>query len=421
MIETLQLQPGIYLRCFTDKRFKTNSISLQLVRPLCRQEASANALIAAVLLRGTKNYPDLRDMTLHLDDLYGASVGSLVRRVGDYQTTGIGCSFTEDRFALSGDKILEPIMEFIRELILFPRLENGVFCADFVESEKRNMLCAMEAQKNDKRSYAAAQLMKYMGSADPIGIPRIGEPEQAKALEPVGLYEHYQQILRQSRIELFYVGSRDINQLRPLAERIFYGIERDYVNLPEQTPFHDGGKVRREEQLEVTQGKLQMGFLSPSTINTPDFVPMQVLNTVFGGGMTSKLFMNVREKMSLCYDIGSSYQGGKGILTVGAGMDCDMAETVEKEVLRQLDQCRQGSITQQELESARLALISSLRTTHDSPGAIENYYATSALSGLKLTIPEYIRQVQEVTVSKVAEAAQKLELHSVYTLKGVAE
>lgn len=421
MIDTIQLQPGIFLRCFTDKRFKTNSISLQLVRPLCRQEASANALISAVLLRGTAQYPDLRDITLRLDDLYGAAVGSLVRRVGDYQTTGIGCSFTEDRFALPGDKILEPIMDFIKELILFPRLENGVFCEDFVESEKRNMLSAMEAQKNDKRSYAAAQLMKYMGAADPVGIPRIGEPEQARELEPVGLYEHYRKILRQSRIEFFYVGSQDITQIRPLAERLFDGMERDYVNLPPQTPFRDGGKVRRQEQMDVTQGKLQMGFVSPSTINTPDFVPMQVLNTVFGGGMTSKLFMNVREKMSLCYDIGSSYQGGKGILTVGAGMDCHMAETVEKEVLCQLDQCRRGEITPQELESAKQALLSSLRTTHDSPTAIENHYSITALSGLKLTIPEYMQQVQEVTVSKVAEAARKLELHSVYTLKGVEE
>lgn len=421
MIDTIQLQPGIFLRCFTDKRFKTNSISLQLVRPLCRQEASANALISAVLLRGTEHYPDLRDITLRLDDLYGAAVGSLVRRVGDYQTTGIGCSFTEDRFALPGDKILEPIMDFIKELILFPRLENGVFCPDFVESEKRNMLSAMEAQKNDKRSYAAAQLMKYMGAADPVGIPRIGEPEQARELEPVGLYEHYRKILRQSRIELFYVGSQDIAQIRPLAERLFDGMDRDYVNLPGQTPFCDGGKVRKVEQLDVTQGKLQMGFVSPSTINTPDFVPMQVLNTVFGGGMTSKLFMNVREKMSLCYDIGSSYQGGKGILTVGAGMDCHMAETVEKEILCQLDQCRQGEITPQELESAKQALLSALRTTHDSPSAIENHYSTTALSGLTLTIPEYMQQVQEVTVSKVAEAARKLELHSVYTLKGVEE
>ena len=419
MIKTMTLQPGITLRCCTDTRFKMNCLSLQLVRPMCRQEASANALISAVLLRGTQKHPDLRDITLHLDDLYGATVGSLVRRVGDYQTTGFYCGFTEDRYALNGDQILEPVVDFLRELLLEPRLENGVFCGDFVESEKRNLLSAIEASKNDKRVYAAGQLMKYMCAQDPTGVPRLGEPEQVQALESAGLYAHYQKILRESPIELFYVGSQAPERMEALLKPVFAGLSRSYTALSGQSPFHDGGSTRNVETLDVTQGKLQMGFVTGSTINTPEFAVMQVLNTLFGGGMTSKLFMNVREKMSLCYDIGSSYQGTKGILTVGAGMDCDQIETVEQEILRQLEDCCQGNITEQELRSAKQALISSLRGIHDSPSSIENYYATGVLSGLTLSIPEYMRQVEQVTAAQVAEAAKKVRLHSVFALKGV--
>lgn len=419
MIKTIELQPGIILRCCTDTRFKMNCLSLQLVRPMCREEASANALISAVLLRGTEKHPDIRNITLHLDDMYGATVGSLVRRVGDYQTTGFYCGFTEDRYAMGGDAILEPMMAFVRELLLMPRLENGVFLSSFVEGEKRNMLSAIEAQKNDKRIYAAGQLMKYMCAKDPTGIPRLGEKDQVQALESKGLYDHYQRILRESRIELFYVGAQSPERVAELTAPLFQGIERNYVNLPEQTPFCDGGDTRHEEIMDVTQGKLQMGFVGSSTLNTPDFVPMQVFNFVFGSGMTSKLFMNVREKMSLCYDIGSSYIGGKGILTVGAGMDCSKSGIVEKEILCQLEKCRQGEITAQELESARQSLLSSLRSIHDSPSSIENYYATGALSGLKLTIPQYMEQVQQVTVEQVARMAQSIRLHSVFLLKGV--
>lgn len=419
MIKTITLQPGITLRCCTDTRFKTNCLSLQLVRPMCRSEVSANALISAVLLRGTEQYPDLRDITLRLDDLYGATVGSLVRRVGDYQTTGFYCSFTEDRYALGGDKILEPVVDFLGQLLLRPKLENGVFDSGYVEGEKRNMLSAMEAQKNDKRIYAAAQLMKYMCANDSTGIPRLGEPEQVDRLEASGLYAHYRNILRESCIELFYVGSQEPEKVAQLLSRVFRDTERSYVNLPPQTPFQDGGKTRREETMDVTQGKLQMGFVTHSTLNTPDFVPMQVLNSVFGGGMTSKLFMNVREKMSLCYDISSSYQGSKGILTVGAGMDSHMAQTVEDEILCQLEQCRMGNITDQELVSARQSLLSSLRSIPDSPGSIENFYATGALSGLNLGIREYMEQVQQVTVPRLAELAGCVQPHSVFLLKGV--
>lgn len=419
MIETITLQPGVFLRCCKDTRFKTNCLSMQIVRPLSRAEASANALISAVLLRGTEKYPDLRDITLHLDDLYGASVGSLVRRVGDYQTTGFYCSFTEERFALPGDEILRPMVEFIGELLHCPKLKDGAFDLDFVEGEKRNLLASIEAQKNDKRSYAATQLNRYMLAEDPAGVPRLGEPEQIRELEPAGLYSHYQKILRESRIDLFYVGSQEPALIAQLLKPVFANIDRNYVNLPSQTPFHNCGPSRHTEQMEITQGKLQMGFVIDSSINSPDFVPMQVLNTVFGGGMTSKLFMNIREKMSLCYDIGSSYFGSKGILTVGAGMDCEMADTVEREILCQLEHCRQGQITQEELESAKQSLISSLQAVPDSPSSIENYYATASLSGLALTLDAYAQQVRQVTAEQLADLAKRLEFHSVFLLKGV--
>lgn len=419
MIQTIQLQPGVTLRHCTDRRFKTNCLSFQLVRPLCREEASANALISAVLLRGTAQHPDLRSITLHLDDLYGATVGSLVRKVGDYQTTGIYCGFTEDRFALNQDAILEPMVEFLQELLLQPLLDNGGFCPAYVESEQKNMLSAMQAQKNDKRVYASQQLLKHMGKADCVGISRMGEPEQVEALEPVGLYEHYQKILRESRIELFYVGTQSPERISRLLTPLLAKIPRQYVPLPAQTPFCDAGQVRIQEQMDVTQARLHMGFLTPTTLNTPFFVPMQMFNSIFGAGMTSKLFMQIREKQSLCYEIGSSYLGGKGILTVGAGMDVGKIQTVEDEVLRQLESCRQGQITPSEMESARQALLSGLRVIHDSPGSIENFYSTGSLSGMELSLQEYMHQVDAITPEQVAQAAQLVKLHSVFVLKGV--
>ena len=419
MIKTAVLQPGITLRCFQDDRFKTGSISIQLVRPLCREEASHNALLSSVLLRGTETYPDLRRITLHLDDLYGATVGTLVRKVGDYHTTGFYCSFTEDRYALSGDQILVPVIDFLQELLYRPKLENGIFCESFVEGEKRNLLAAIEAQKNDKRFYAATQLTKYMFSQDPTGVPRLGERDRIEKIESQDLYAHYQKILKESRIDVFYVGSRSPEEMANLLGAMFADASRDYVPLPPQTSFRDGGKTRNVDTMDVAQAKLQMGFIYPCTIDSPDFVPMQVLNAVLGGGMTGKLFVNVREKMSLCYDIGSSFQGSKGVLTVAAGMDTAQAEVVEQEILRQIQKCRDGEITDAELHNARQSLISSLQGIHDSPSSIENYYATGALSGLTLSTDEYTHQVQGTTLSRLAEMAKKLELHSVYLLKGV--
>lgn len=421
MIQIFELFPGVTLRCIPDDRFKHGCLSLQLLRPMCREEAAMNALLPAVLLRGCEKAPDLRAITLRLDDLYGAGVGALVRRVGDWQTTGFYCSFTEDRYAMAGDAILAPLVAFVKELLLTPVLEDGCFRADFVASEKKNLIATIDSQRNDKRAYAMDKLLRKMCSADSFGIPRLGFREDVQAITAKKLYDHYCRVLQESLVNLFYVGSAQPEEVASLLRPLFADQSRNVKPMEAQTAFRDGGGADFSESLDVNQGKLCMGFTTPITIRDDRFVAMQLMNLVFGGGMTSKLFANVREKMSLCYAVGSSYHGSKGILTVSAGIDFAKEEVTRREVLRQLEACQGGEISPEELASAREALCSSLLAVHDSPGAMENFYASAALSGLKLTAEEYLDAARSTTVEQVAEAAATVKLHSVFFLKGVAQ
>jgi len=418
MIQTFPLSPGVTLRCCRDSRFKQGCLSFQIVRPMAEPENAMNALLPSVLLRGTNAHPDLRTITHRLDELYGASVSSVVRRVGDYQTTGLYCGFMDDRFALPGDRVLEPMLEFLAELLLDSPVENGGFLPSFVESEKKNLIATIESELNDKRAYAMGRLLRTMCRADTFGLPRLGDRDQVAAIDPVMLYRHYQTILKESPLEIFYVGSAEGETVAHLLKPLLDRLDRNYVNLPGQTEFHACEGSDLVETMEVSQGKLCMGFTTPITNRTADFPAMQMLNTIFGSGMTSKLFMNIREKMSLCYSIGSGYYGTKGIVTVSAGIDFDKEEVTRQEVLRQLKACQEGDITDGELTAARQAILSSLRSTHDSPGAIEGYYATAALSGMGMTPRQYMAAIEAVTKEQVVAAANSLQLHTTYFLKG---
>ena len=418
MIETISLLPGITLRVCRDTRFKQGCLSFQLVRQMKAEEAALNALLPSVLLRGTRNCPDLRSITEHLDELYGASVSPLVRRIGDYQTTGLYCGFMDDRFALPGDQVLRPMLAFLEELLLDSPLEAGAFLPAFVESEKKNLVATIESELNDKRAYSMSRLLRILCREDTFGVPRLGEKEQVEAITPESLYAHYRSILRSSPIEIFYVGSGEAAFVAELLMPLANKLGARGTRLQPQTAFHPCEKSDVVETMDVSQGKLCMGFVTPIINRGKDFAAMQLLNVIYGSGMTSKLFQNVREKMSLCYSIGSGYYGTKGIMVVSAGIDFDKEQLTREEVIRQLDICREGGITEQELKAAKEALLSSLRSTHDSPGAIEGYYSTAALSGLVFTHSQYMEAVEAATIEDVVKCANTLELHTTYFLKG---
>lgn len=420
MVEKLSIKPGITLLHHADARFKHGFMSLQFVRPMCAEEATMNVLVPAVLLRGCKSCPDLRSISHRLDLYYGATVSPLVRRIGDYQGTGLYCSFIEDRFALPGDRVLAPLADFLAELLFEPVTQEGVFSADFVESEKRNLLASIDAQRNDKRYYAESEMLRAMCRSDSYGVPRLGEREMVDPVTPAGLYEHYRRLLSESRVEIFYAGSCPADDLIAMLQPLLSRLEARQYTLPPQTPLHDVGGKELSETMEVAQGKLSMGFVTPITARDPRFAAMQVLNGVFGASMVSKLFMVIREKLSLCYDIGSTYYSSKGVLVVNAGIDAAMEKNVREQVLQQLEGCRNGQISELELNAAKQAILSGLRCVKDTPGSIESY-ANSLNLGAQLLSPEqYAAAVEALTVDDVAAAAKTVKEHTVYFLKGVS-
>ena len=419
MMQTISLQPGITLRHFRDTRFKQGCLSFQFLTPMDANSAAMNALLPSVLLRGTVSCPDLRAITARLDTLYGASVSPLVRRVGDYQTTGLYCSFMDDRFALPGDQVMAPMIAFLGQLLLDSPVEAGGFLSAFVESEKKNLISTIESELNDKRLWSMAQLLKIMGKNDTFGLPRLGQVEEVAAITPQSLYRHREKLLRDAPIEIFYVGSAEVGQvadlLQPLLSCFPQGVRSP---LPPQTPLAECASEHARKALDVSQGKLCLGYTTEITNRDPRYPAMQVMNALFGAGMTSKLFQNVREKLSLCYSIGSSYYGSKGIMTVSAGIDFDKEDLTREEVAGQLNACREGQITPQELTAAKEALLSALRATLDSPAAMEGYFSTAALSGMPLGYEEYMQAIAAVTVSDVVACANTLKLHSSFFLEG---
>lgn len=414
-----EILPGVYLTAVQSDKFKTGCFSLNLLRPMKKEEAAANALIPSVLLRGSESCPDIASISAKLDELYGASVGTLVRKKGEVQLVGFYCDYVQDEYV--DEPVFAPLMAFLAELLLNPRLENGAFPEAVVDSEKLNLENAMLSRINDKRTYAASQLIRTMCAGQPYGIPRIGEPEDLKNITAKSLYAHYRDLLATSRVELFYMGSLSPEAVTKVLQAALAELPRAEVFVPVgTTPAPQARPVQEKtERLDVTQGKLSLGFFTDITAKDPRYPALVLAATVFGGGATSKLFTNVREKMSLCYYASASFEKFKGVLSVSSGVEFSKLETAKTEILRQLEACKAGDITDDELESARGYLVSDLKIAMDSPGRLDDYYMGQILLEQDGTMEDLASAIARVTKQEAADAIQALRLDTIYALEGV--
>ena len=418
----IELLPGVWLRAIHTERFKTGCLNINFVRPLTAEEAPMAALLPSVLLRGTRRHPDIRSVSAFLDEHYGASVGTLTRKKGEILTTGFFADFPEETLLPPGEKVFSPVVGFLGELLFDPRLENGAFPSDVFEGEKRNLLDTIDWRLNDKRTYSVYRMIKNMCAGEAYGVPRLGERPETEAITPEALMTWYRRMLRHSRIELFYLGARPRDQVAESLRQMLAPLERGPLDPAGTEVIRTAGSQRNvEEVLDVLQGKLCIGLRTGITGEDPDYPALMLLNAVFGAGTTSKLFLNVREKLSLCYYASSSIDRFKGLMIISSGIETANFERTKEEIFRQLDACVRGDITDEELENARRAILSALRASLDSPGRMDEYSLGCALSGNDVSIGTLMERIGKVSKDDVCAAARKLSVDTIYFLKGAAQ
>ncbi|MEG1878895.1 MAG: insulinase family protein [Pseudoflavonifractor sp.] len=417
------LMPGVQLTAVHTSKFKSSYLGLTLLVPLDRAQVSANALVPAVLRQGTERYPNMEALSAALDELCGGSIEPMVRKKGETQCLGFVASFLDDAYSPDGSPILEPAAALLGELLLHPATENGGFRREYVERERANLEDKIGAQLSDKRQYALLRLIETMCRGEAYGIDRLGRAEEVAALTGEALWARYQDLLATAQVELYYCGSADFGRVEAAMGAALKGLPRAEDQVMPDCEVR-GNRDRDqpyfyEDKLDVTQGKLTMGFRTDGAcIWSDDYPALMLLSAIFGGTTTSKLFLNVRERLSLCYYASAQLEKLKGLLLVSSGVEFDKRQQAQDEILAQLEACKRGEFEPWELEAARRSTISSLATLTDSQGRQEDYWLGLAVAGLNETPEALAARLETVTAEQVAAVAKRLELDTVYFLNG---
>ena len=417
-----EIMPGVWLNHLRADKFKTACLSLSLLSQHRRETAAMNALIPSVLRRGTARYPDLDALSARLDELYGTAVEPVVRRIGEIQAVGFYASIPEGAFLPAGEDVLRPACELLGQLLLSPNTRGGLLLPQYVDSEKEKQLELIRSRINEKRGYALFRCLEEMCCCEDFAVSRLGGESECESINYKKLTRQYHTLLQTSPIEIFYCGRADKKQLIRAMKDALTTLPRGEIDYDIGTDVRMNALEPQprfvEERLDVTQGKLVMGWRLGACMEEPDLAALYVFNAVFGSGSTSKLFVNVREKRQLCYYASSLVDTHKGLLLVSAGIDFDRLDDTREEILSQLAAMGRGEITDEELDAARRGLASELRMFTDSQGELEGFYLAQILDGLDYGPMELAALVETVTKDEIAEIARGVECDMIYFLRG---
>ena len=417
-----EIMSGVWLTHVRTDKFKTACLSVSLLTQLKRETAAMNALLPQVLRRGTARYGDMEAVSRRLDELYGAAIEPVVRRFGEIQSVGFFASVPEEDFLPAGADTLRGACELLGQLLCAPNTRGGLLLPQYVDSERDKLLEAIRARVNDKIGWTISRCIEEMCCGEDYAVDRLGDEESAEAIRYQKLTKQYRALLQSSPIEIFYCGRADKKRVESLLRDALATLPRGEIDYDIGTDVRfnalESEPRRYVEQMNVAQAKLVIGWRLGEAMEEPDPAALRVFADLFGGSAASKLFMNVREKLSLCYYASALCDRHKGLLLAYAGTEAARVEEAKDEILAQLAAIARGEISAEELSAAKADVHSALRAVLDSPGDLEGFTLSAVVSGAEYTPEELDELIEDVTAEQLAAIARGCECDMIYTLTG---
>ena len=416
----IEIKKGIKLNILQTNKFKTNLIAIMLTTKLDRENVTKNALIPAVLKRGTKTLKTQEEINKKLEEMYGASLDCGLDKTGDNQVLKFYIETVNDEFLpQNSEDMLKKSLEQIFEFVFNPYLENGVFKKEYVEQEKENIKQIIDGKIDSKARYALDRCIEEMYKNEPFGLYKFGYVEDLKDINEKNLYEYYLELIKTCKIDIYISGIVDENIQNIIKQN--ENIEKLQERKPDFKEFElvkkENGEAKEiQESMEVTQGKLILG-LDVNILDKDARYKIMIYNSLLGGSANSKLFQNVREKASLAYTASSSYYRFKNNIFINCGIDIPNYQKALEIIKKQIEDMKNGDFTDEEIKNAKNGIIASIKTIDDEQDTEITYYFGQELSGTKTSLEEYIENIQKVNKSDVLEVAKQISINTIYFLK----
>ena len=417
--KVIEIKKGIKLHIINTEKFKTNLLSVFLTTTLNKENVTKNALIPAVLRRGSINMPTQEAISKELEEMYGASFNCGIEKTGDNQVIKFYLEAISDDFLPQKEDLLKKSIEKLIEIAFKPLAENDSFKEEYIKSEKENLKQIIEGKKDNKAQYAMDRCVEIMYKDKPYGLYKYGDIESLEKIQSHDLYEYYLDLISKCKIDIFISGQVDESIKDEISKQLEFLNEREpeyVVNNSENEQ-----KEKREEpevvseSMDITQGKLVIGLDITEKRDNLRYIA-SVYNSILGGNPMSKLFQNVREKESLAYTAGSVYLKPKNNIFIKCGIEIDNYEKAVEVIKEQLDDMKKGNFSDENIKNAKTNILSTVKFIPDEQDTEITYYFSQELANTNVDFEEYEGKINNVTKEEIVDFANSINVNTIYFL-----
>lgn len=420
--EKKEIKKGINIHNISTNKFKTNLYAVFLATPMDRENVTKNALITAILRRGSQNLQSQDIISKKLEEMYGASFDCGIDKTGDNHIMKFYLEAISEEFLPEKEELAKKCIEILLDIIFNPLIENNGFKDEYVESEKNNLKQIIESKIDNKRTYSLERCVEEMFKDEPYGLYKYGYVEDLDKLTPQNLYEYYKELINQCKIDIFVSGTMDNEKINSIIE------QNDIIkNLKEREPIYvksdennNHKEVEQEkvveEHMQVGQGNLVIGLKVNSNKENAKYIT-SVYNAILGGGANSKLFQNVREKESLAYTAASNYRRQKNVIFIRCGIEIENYKKAIDTIKVQLEDIKRGNFTEEDLNNSKKLIVESIRGISSEQDTEITYYYGQELSNKLVSLEEYVKKIEKVTKKDVEEIANEIRIDTIYFLR----
>ncbi len=411
---------GIKTKYIKSNKFKTVRMSVSFIAEADNFTLPASALLCKLLTRSTAKYPTHLELSRHLNMLYGARIFGGSAKMGNKVMLKFTAECLAPKYTPNNEDLISSCAALLEDAIFSPKLSGDGYDEEDFIIEKNQLLDTIDGRINSKRGYAVTRMLENMCKEDSFGIPTEGYREDAEKLTSKAVREYFEKVLKTSPVILTMVGEGSPDVFFERISKKFENIGRTPVDIkPEFTPVSVDEVKNFSESMEVSQGKLVMGFRTSISSLNQDNIPLRMMVDIFGGSPYSRLFTEVREKQSLCYYCAARLFAIKGIVCVDSGVEFDTVDKAKKGILDQLDIIKNGEFDDAIITASKMGLTDSVKSAYDSNAELEGWYLTRIFDKNPLTPEEFVERINKVSREEIIAAANTINLDTIYLLKGV--